>query len=126
MKFLSSEWFDKVTELRAAAGDLKLPPQIAETVINVTLTDVDGGKKIHIAGGDFKENHADSAAVSLSLKSELLRKLFLELDAQAGMQAFFAGEIKVEGDVTKLMELQTYQPSDNQKALLGKIVEMTD
>jgi hypothetical protein len=126
MKFLSNEWFDKVAELRASAGDLELPPQIAETVINVTLTDIDGGKNIHISGGDFKDDHADDAKVTLSMEAELLRKIFLEMDTQAGMQAFFAGQIKVEGDVTKLMELQSYQPSSTQKALLDQIVEMTD
>ena len=45
---------------------------------------------------------------------------------QAGMQAFFAGEIKVEGDVTKLMALQSYQPDAKQKALMDQIIAITD
>ena len=57
MQFLSSEWFTKVSELRTAAGPMELPAQIKDSVINVTLTDIDDGKKIHIAAGEFVEEH---------------------------------------------------------------------
>ena len=40
---------------------------------------------------------------------------------QSGMQAFFSGDIKVDGDVSKLMALQSYEPSDKQKALIEEI-----
>lgn len=126
MQFLSTEWFTKVSELRSAAGPMELPAQIQDSVINVTLTDLDDGKKIHIAAGEFVEEHNDSAEVTIGLTTDLLRKLFLEMDTQAGMQAFFAGEIKVEGDVSKLMELQSYQPDEKQKALLDQIIAVTD
>lgn len=126
MQFLSSEWFTKVSELRAAAGPMELPSEIADSIINVTLTDMDDGKKIHIAAGEFVEEHNEKAEVTIDLTSALLRKLFLELDTQAGMQAFFAGEIKVDGDVAKLMALQSYQPDEKQKALLDQIVAMTE
>lgn len=126
MQFLSPEWFSKVSELRAAAGPLELPPQIAESVINVTLTDRQEGTDLHITGGEFIDGHVDSASVTLGLTSALARKLFLEMDMQAGMQAFFAGEIKVEGDVTKLMALQSYQPDAKQKALMDQIIAITD
>ena len=126
MQFLSTEWFTKVSELRSAAGPMDLPAQIQDSIINVTLSDIDGGKNIHIAAGEFVEDHNDSAEVTIGLTSDLLRKLFLEMDTQAGMQAFFAGEIKVEGDVSKLMELQSYQPDEKQKALLDQIIAISD
>lgn len=126
MQFLSTEWFSKVAELREAAGPIELPSEIADSVINVTLTDLEDGKKIHIAAGEFVTEHNDKAEVTIGLTSGLLRKLFLELDTQAGMQAFFAGEIKVDGDVAKLMALQSYQPDEKQKALLDQIVAMTE
>ena len=50
-----------------------------------------------------------------------VRNVFLELDMQSGMQAFFSGDIKVDGDVSKLMALQSYEPSDKQKALIEEI-----
>ena len=125
MEFLSSEWFAKVAELKAAAGPIELPKEIAETVINLTITDMGDGKQVHVAGGDFLDGHNDAAEVTLGLTSELMRKVFIEMDTQAGMQAFFAGEIKVDGDVSKIMALQTYQPDEKQKALLDQIIAMT-
>lgn len=125
MQFLSPEWFKKVSELREAAGPMELPAQIKDSVINVTLSDMDDGKQIHIAAGEFVEGHNDGAEVTIALTAQLLRKVFLEMDTQAGMTAFFAGEIKVEGDVSKLMELQSYQPDEKQKSLLDQIVAAT-
>lgn len=123
MTFLSKDWFNKVAELRAKAGELDLPPEIADTVINLSLSDATGDaeKDLHIKGGDFFAGHNDGAEVSVTTTAELVRKVFLELDMQSGMQAFFSGEIKVDGDVSKLMALQTYEPSDKQKALIEDI-----
>lgn len=127
MKFLSDEWFDQVEKMRAEAGDLEVPEQLASIVINVNV-ERDGGDpvKVHLAGGDFERSHSDKAEVTLGLTEELARKLFVDLDYAAGMQAFMAGEIKIEGDMTKLMAMQTAQPSDKQKALLKQIKEITD
>ena len=41
------------------------------------------------------------------------------------MQAFMSGQMRVEGDVTKLMVLQTVQPSDDLKDLMADIREIT-
>lgn len=125
MQFLSTEWFTKVSELRAAA-QVEVPEQIANSVINVTLNDRDSDNEVHLAAGEFVSGHREDAGVTLTLSSDLLRKVFLEMDSQAGMQAFFAGEIKVDGDVSKLMELQTYQPGDKEKALIAEIIAITD
>ncbi len=128
MKFLSQEWFDKVNEIRTAAGDIPVPEQIANTVINVTINDAEEGtlNEVHFRGGEFAAGHHGEPAVSLTLPSESARKVFLEMDAEAGMQAFFAGQIQVDGDVAKLMELQNYQPGADEKALLDKIVAITE
>jgi len=126
MLFLSPEWFSKVSELRAAAAPIDVPSQLADSVINVTLTDMGDGKQIHIAAGEIVEGHKEGAEVTLGLTSALARTLFLEMDMQAGMQAFFAGEIKLEGDASKLMELQSYQPDEKQKALMEQIIAITE
>lgn len=127
MKFLSDEWFTKVEELRTAAGDLEIPDTLATVVININV-DRDGGDpiKVHLDGGNFERGHNDSAEVTLGLGEDLARKIFVEGDNAAGMQAFMAGEIKIDGDMTKLMALQTVQPSDKQKALLKQIKEITE
>ena len=124
MKFLSDEWFAKVKELREGAGELNVPAELSSIVINVKVSDSD--HTLQMKGGDFLPGLADDAAATITLNSDLAKKLFIENDYQAGMQAFMAGELTVDGDVTKIMELQTVQPSDEQKALLAKIAEFTD
>ena len=128
MKFLSQEWFDKVKELRSEAGSLPMPEPFSNIVVNVTVNDgpEDTLKNLHLQGGEFAVGHDSSAVVTMTLPSDIVRKIFLEMDSEAGMQAFFAGQIQVEGDVSKLMELQTYQPGDEEKELIKKIVALTD
>ena len=41
------------------------------------------------------------------------------------MQAFLTGEMKVEGDLAKVVAMQTIEPSAPQKALTVKIAEIT-
>ena len=125
MEFLSDEWFAKVDELRKEAGDLNVPDAIKDLVVNVNVTDGDDTKKMHLKGGDFLDGHDDSAEATLTVAKDLAKKIFIDLDQAAGMQAFMAGEIKLEGDMSKVMALQTAQPSDEQKALLTKIKELT-
>ena len=127
MTFLSQEWFNKVAELRGKVGELDLPSEIADSIINLSLSDAGDGalSDMHIKGGDFFPGHNDGAEVSVTTTSELVRKVFLELDTQAGMQAFFSGEIKVDGDMSKLMALRTYQPNDKQKALIEDIKQIS-
>lgn len=127
MKFLSDEWFVKVDEMRAAAGDLDIPETLAAVTINVTVTEEGSDDlKMNLNGGDFVKDHAGDAPTTLTLTADLAKKIFIDGDSQAGMQAFMAGEIKVEGDMSKIMELQMVQPSEPQKALLKQIREITD
>jgi hypothetical protein len=62
---------------------------------------------------------------TLTLPAVLARKIFVDGDAMAGVQAFLAGEIKAEGDLSKLVAMQTTEPSPPQKLLQQKIAAMT-
>ena len=56
------------------------------------------------------------------------KALFVEGNPQAAMQAFMSGQIKVEGDMTKLMAMQgggMAAPSEEQKAFQDKIQALT-
>ncbi|MES2917700.1 MAG: SCP2 sterol-binding domain-containing protein [Pseudomonadota bacterium] len=124
--FLSDEWFAKVAELTAAAGNLNVPPVLAGLALNVTATGLpQGNVDLSLNGGNFEKGHAASAATKLTLPADLLRKIFLEGDAAAGMQGFMSGQIKVEGDMSKLMALQTARPSAEQKDLFKKVLALT-
>ncbi len=124
--FLSDEWFAKVAELTAAAGNLNIPSTLANLALNVTVSGAPGGNvDLALNAGNFEKGHNAAAGTKLILPADLLRKIFLEGDQAAGMQGFMSGQIKVEGDMSKLMALQTARPSEEQKALFKKILEIT-
>lgn len=124
--FLSDEWFAEVSRLTAEAGNLNVPPALASTVLNVTATNAPGGTvDMSLNGGNFEKGHNPNAPTKLTLPADLLRKIFLEGDSAAGMQGFMSGQIKVEGDMSKLMALQTARPSAEQKELFKKVLALT-
>ena len=125
-KFLSAEWFDKVAELKNAAGDLQVPVAMHDLVINITVTGTDfGDVDIAMASGMIEKGHHASAPTKMTLPVDLAHRLFIDNDQSAGMQGFMSGQIKIEGDMSKLMAMQTVQPSTEQKALQKQILEVT-
>ena len=124
-EFLSVEWFAKVDELIAKAGDLKIPSEMKAVEVNITVKSASGDKQIFLKDGLFSPGHQPSATTKLTLTEELARKIFIEADAAAGVQAFLAGEMQVEGDIAKLVAMQTVEPSDPQKQLTKDIAAIT-
>jgi hypothetical protein len=125
LSFLSSEWFDKVDELIAAAGDLQIPAEMKAVEVNVTVNSAGGQTKLFIKDGLFTRGHRAGAPTSLSLSAELARKIFVDADVHAGVEAFMTGAMQVEGDLAKLVAMQTVEPSDAQKRLTCEIAAIT-
>lgn len=126
-KFLSDEWFAKVEELTKEAGDIEVPAALQDLTFNLRVTLDDGSQAdAHMQGGQFGRGHQSGAPATVSLPVDVAKKVFLEADQQVGMQAFMSGQIQVEGDVTKLMVLQTVQPTDDLQGLMDDILEITD
>jgi hypothetical protein len=89
LPFLSDEWFTKVDELIAAAGDLQIPEPMRTAEINVTVTRHAGGStELHLKDGLFKRGHNPTFTTRLSVGEDIARKIFVEGDAPAGVQAF--------------------------------------
>lgn len=126
-KFLSDEWFAKVQQITEELGDIEIPGPLKDLTLNLTVTLADGTeKKVNMSGGQFGQGHKAGAPVTVLLPADIAKKIFVDADQQAGMQAFMSGQMRVEGDVTKLMVLQTVQPSDDLKDLMADIREQTD
>jgi hypothetical protein len=121
-EFLSDAWWSEVDKL---VGDLKIPPEMRAVEINITVTAPNGERRLHMRDGLFGPGHRDGAPTSLWLSVELARKIFIDADAAAGVQAFLAGEMKAEGDLAKLVAMQTVDPSAPQKALTQRIAAIT-
>jgi hypothetical protein len=123
--FLSAEWFTKLDELVAKAGDLKIPAAMKAVELNITVTSPSGEIKAYVKDGILHRGHRDGAPTSLTLSEELARKVFVEADTAAGIQAFLAGEMKAEGDLAKLVAMQMEEPSEPQKQLAKQIAAIT-
>lgn len=125
--FLSNEWFDTVEKLTAEAGDLNLPPALASLALNLTVTDPAAGDvDVSLDAGKIQKGTSPNAKTTLALDAETLRKVFLEFDMAAAMQAFMTGKIKVQGDMSQLMALQTARPSQEQKDLFQRVLSVTE
>ena len=108
--FLSDDWFDAVEKLVA-----EQPPDTSgphnDIVVNLIVTGAPNGDcEFHMGSkdgkGGFGRNHEDAADVTLTTDYDTAKEVFVSGNPQAGMQAFMAGKVKVQGDMTKLMAAQ--------------------
>lgn len=125
--FLSDEWIEQARALRLRYED-KVPAPSVATRVNVVVTDIphrDGDLQGHIdasAGQTIIERgHLDDADLTLTVPYDTARAAFVTGDQQAVMQAFFAGRILVEGDLSKLMALQPQMASSPDDPLAAEI-----
>ena len=123
--FLSDDWFDAVEGLRDEA------PEPAAAMKELTLNIVvaggpDGDREIHMSGGQFERGLAEGAPTKLTVPYDVAKSMFIDGNQQAGMQAFMSGQIKVEGDMTKLMAMQAGgAPTPEQIAFQEKVKALT-
>ena len=122
--FLSDAWFAEVDKLR---DQMPAPnPAVADLVLNIVVTGgPDGDREVHMAKGNFEVGLVDGAPTKLTVPYEVAKKIFIDGDPQAGMQAFMAGQIKVEGDMSKLMAMQGSAPSPEQQEFSKKLQAIT-
>jgi putative sterol carrier protein len=123
--FLSDDWFDAVEGLR---DEMPEPPAAAKDLkINIVVAGgPDGDREIHMDGGRFERGLAEGAPTKLTVPYDVARAMFIDGNQQAAMQAFMSGQIKVEGDMTKLMAMQSAGgPTAEQQALQAKLQALT-
>ena len=108
--FLTDDWFANVEKLTAEAGDLNLPASLANLALNLVVTGGEGTTELALENGKIVKGSSANAKTTLNLDADTLRKVFLEFDMAAAMQAFMTGKIKVQGDMSQLMALQTAKP----------------
>ena len=122
-QFLSDEWLAEVKKIAdenpdAAAG----APDIQ---LNVVVTGgPQGDRELHVADGAFATGLLDSAPTKLTVPYSVAKAMFLEGNQQAAMQAFMSGQIKVEGDMSKLMAMQGQNQGGGEE-LQKKLQEIT-
>ena len=75
---------------------------------------------------DMDTGHLENPDLTVTLEYEIAKAILVEGNPQAGMQAFMAGKIKVQGDMTKLMAMQSASPDPVQAEMAAKINAITD
>ena len=90
-----------------------------EGTINAHLDTSDGGM-------NMGEGHLDSPDLTVTLDYATAKAILVDGNPQAGMQAFMAGKIKVEGDMTKLMAMQQAPVDDNAAKVAAAIKDITE
>lgn len=132
LKFLGAAWFEQVMSLRAEAeatlGSAGIPDEVRSLRVNLRVPHPEGERQFALADGNPQQGHVADAQATLTVEYDVARRLFLEGDVSAAMQAFMAGQIRVEGDMSKLLLLQQYigaTPSAGQLALRDKVIAFT-
>jgi putative sterol carrier protein len=128
-KFLSDEWIDAAKTLREEAAEPTASPHPVK--MNLVITDVPFGEGTVEAHMDTTSGavqldmgHVDGPDVTATLDYDTARAMMVDNNPQAGMQAFMAGKIKLQGDMTKAMALQTGGPANAE--LTTKLQEITE
>lgn len=122
-QFLSDEWFAEVDRIRAEAGEEGAIT--GDLVLNIVVEEgPDGHIEIHSKGGQMERGLAADAPTTLRLPYAVAYAMFIKADQAAATQAFMSGQIKVEGDMSKLMALQSQPQPD--PTIVSAIAAMTD
>jgi hypothetical protein len=127
--FLSEAWFDAVEALRDKAP--ATPEEVADIAVNMVVTGgPDGDRALHFAAGRFDRGLVDGAPTTVTVPHRVARSMLVDLDPEVAMTAFLSGEIRVEGDITRLLELQQsagamLAPTPEHLAFIGELRELT-
>ncbi len=129
--FLSDEWLEAAKKIREDYKGKGTPP--AHVVrMNQVITDVPFGSgsidaHMDTSSGEMEMDtgHLDNPDLTVTLDYETAKAILVDGNPQAGMQAFMAGKIKVQGDMTKLMAMQQTTPDPVQAEVAAKIKEIT-
>src|SRR5205807_10121799 len=70
--------------------------------------------------------HISDPDLTVTLDYDTAKAIFVDGNPQAGMQAFMAGKVKVQGDMTKLMAMQAAPPDARAQELSKKIRDITE
>ncbi len=131
-QFLSDEWLAEAKSIRAEFEDRGAT--ISHSIrLNLVICEVPFGEGSLDAHADtsggalvLDVGHIDPADLRVTLDYDIAKAILVEGNPQAGIQAFMQGKIKVEGDIAKLLELQTLQPDEATVELGSRIQAMTD
>ena len=130
--FLSDEWVGEAKKIRQEyEGKGAVVPH--QMKMNLNVTDAPFGTGSLDAHLDTSEGaiklelgHIDPVDLTVTLDYATAKAILVEGNPQAGMQAFMAGRIKVDGDMSKLMALQGAAPDPTAAEMAARLRDITE
>ena len=108
--FLSDDWFAEVTKIFEEISP-PVPDVLQKLVINLRVKGgPDGDVDARMAGGQLVKGFGEGAPTTLNIPYDVARKMLIDNDQNAAMQAFMGGQIQVEGDMSQVMAMQAGGP----------------
>jgi hypothetical protein len=130
--FLSDEWVVEARRIRAqfdeAASPFPQPVRMNLVVTEVPFAEETLDAHVDTSGGafDIESGHVEAPDLTVTVDYATAKAILIEGNAQAGMQAFMAGKVRVDGDISKLMALQATSPSPESRELAGRLRAITE
>jgi putative sterol carrier protein len=129
-EFLSDDWINAANAIRDkyASEITTKPPAIK---MNQVITETPGGEDIKVfldtSSGEMVMDKGElpDADVTITLPYDVAKKQMVDQDQAAAMQAFMSGKVKVQGDMMKLMGMQSMGADPVTAKINGEIKEMT-
>jgi hypothetical protein len=131
-QFLSPEWWEAAHAIREKyeGQSAPVPFKIKMNQVITGAPFAEGEVRFHMDTTDgtmrMEPGELPDAEVTVTTDYDTARKLIVDQDQAAGMQAFMSGKIKVQGDMTKLMMMQGAPADDTAKAVAAEIKQITD
>jgi putative sterol carrier protein len=124
--FLSDEWLEEARKIRAEyAGKAPSIPHVVR--MNLIVTGVPFGDKdidahLDTSTGEIilDTGHLENQDLKVTVDYDTAKAILIDGNPQAGMQAFMAGKVKVEGDMAKLMALTAAPAPDASAAEMAE------
>ena len=132
--FLSDEWLDEARKIREKYAG-KTPPIAHSVKMNLVVTSVpfsddDINAHMDTSSGELEldTGHLDAPDLKVTVDYDTAKAILIEGNPQAGMQAFMAGKVRVEGDMAKLMMLQSQPAAQDPNAaeMAAKLRDITE
>ena len=132
--FLSGEWLDEARKIREEYAG-KTPPIAHSVKMNLVVTSVpfsddDINAHMDTSSGELEldTGHLDAPDLKVTVDYDTAKAILIEGNPQAGMQAFMAGKVRVEGDMAKLMMLQSQPAAQDPNAaeMAAKLRDITE
>jgi hypothetical protein len=130
--FLSDEWMQAARTIREDYRG-KVPPAPQTVRMNLRISDVPFGEGsleafMDSSSGEMEMDLGclDGPDLTVGVDYATAKAIFVDQNPSAGMQAFMAGKVKVEGDMTKLMAMQAAPPDAVAVEIAAKIKDVTE